>query len=114
MKIPSKPASLSRSESNQKWVLKLYVAGNTPNSISALKNLRAICEEHLKGRFELEIVDILVRPEAAESDQIVAVPALVRKMPEPFKRLIGDLSNPHRLLVSLDIVPLLTKRTGVS
>jgi circadian clock protein KaiB len=83
--------------------LRLYVAGQTPRSISAFTNLKKICDEHLKGRYELEIVDLLQKPQLARGDQILAVPTLVRRLPEPVKKIIGDLSNTERVLVGLDL-----------
>lgn len=83
--------------------LRLYVAGQTPKSITALANLQKICEEHLVGRYRIEVIDILVHPQLAAGDQILAVPTLVRRLPEPLKRIIGNLSNMDRVLVGLDL-----------
>jgi circadian clock protein KaiB len=88
------------------WNLRLYVAGQTPRSMAALANLRNICETHLVGRYSIEVVDLLVNPKLAAGDQILAVPTLVRKLPQPIKKIIGDLSNEERVLVGLDIRPL--------
>jgi circadian clock protein KaiB len=85
--------------------LRLYVAGQTPRSLSAFSNLKKICDEHLKGRYELEIIDLLQKPQLARGDQILAVPTLVRRLPEPVKKIIGDLSNTERVLVGLDLRP---------
>ena len=85
------------------WQLKLYVAGQTAKSIAALDNLRRLCETHLAGRYSIEVVDLLVNPRLAAGDQILAVPTLVRKVPEPIRKIIGDLSNEERVLVGLDI-----------
>ena len=85
--------------------LRLYVAGQTPKSMTALTNLRRYCEEHLKGRYKLEVIDLLVNPQLAEGDQILAIPTLVRKVPEPIRKIIGDLSNEERVLVGLDVRP---------
>lgn len=85
------------------YLLRLYVAGTTPKSVLALKNLREICEEHLEGRYEIEVVDLLETPQLAQGDQILALPTLVRRLPEPIKRIIGDLSNTERVLVGLDL-----------
>jgi circadian clock protein KaiB len=85
--------------------LRLYVAGQTPRSVGAFTNLRRICEEHLNGRYELEIIDLLLQPQLARGDQILAVPTLVRRLPEPVKKIIGDLSDTHRVLVGLDLRP---------
>jgi circadian clock protein KaiB len=83
--------------------LRLYVAGRTPKSVQALTNLKQICEEHLQGRYEIEVVDLLENPQLAKGDQILALPTLVRRLPEPIKKIIGDLSNKERVLVGLDI-----------
>jgi circadian clock protein KaiB len=91
-----------------KWRLRLYVAGNTPNSIAAFANLKAICEKHLGGRYQLEVVDLLENPMLAKGDQIVAIPTLVRRLPHPVKKIIGDLSNRERVLVGLDLKPATT------
>jgi circadian clock protein KaiB len=88
------------------YELRLYVAGNTPKSITALNNLKKYCEEHLKGRYRLEVIDLLVQPQLAEGDQILAIPTLVRKVPVPIRKIIGDLSNEAKVLVGLDIRPL--------
>ncbi len=85
------------------WELRLYIAGKTPRAVRAFNNLRRICEEHLAGRYTIEIVDLLETPTLAKGDQIVAVPTLVRKLPEPVRKIIGDLSNTERVLVGLDI-----------
>jgi circadian clock protein KaiB len=90
----------------QTWELKLYVAGKTPKSITALSNLKKYCEEHLKGKYKIEIVDLLEKPQLAEGDQIFAVPTLVRKVPVPIRKIIGDLSNEEKVLVGLNIVPV--------
>ena len=83
--------------------LRLYVAGQTPKSVLAFTNLKQICEEHLLGRYEIEIIDLLENPQLARGDQILAVPTLVRRLPEPIKKIIGDLSNTERVLVGLDL-----------
>jgi len=85
------------------WQLRLYVAGQTAKSIVAMGNLRRICETHLAGRYSIEVIDLLVTPKLAAGDQILAVPTLVRKLPEPIKKIIGDLSNEDRVLVGLDV-----------
>jgi circadian clock protein KaiB len=83
--------------------LRLYVAGQTPKSILAFTNLKEICEEHLQGRYEIEIIDLVENPQLAAGDQILAVPTVVRRLPEPIKKIIGDLSNTERVLVGLDL-----------
>ena len=95
---------------NETWELRLYVAGQTPKSVTALTNLKKYCEQHLKGRYKLEVVDLLVNPQLAEGDQILAIPTLVRKVPEPIRKIIGDLSNEERVLVGLDVRPVLRKQ----
>jgi circadian clock protein KaiB len=85
------------------WMLRLYVAGMTPRAIAALDNLKKMCEEHLAGRYEIEVIDLLVNPKLAVGDQIIAVPTLVRKLPPPMKKIIGDLANEERVLVGLDL-----------
>ena len=85
------------------WELRLYVAGQTPKSLAALANLKKLCEGHLANRYRIEIIDLLREPQLAEGDQIIAVPTLVRKLPQPIKKIIGDLSNEERALVGLDL-----------
>jgi circadian clock protein KaiB len=85
------------------WNLRLYVAGQTPKSITAFANLKKICEEHLAGKYKIEVIDLLKNPQLAKGDQIIAIPTLVRKLPEPIKKIIGDLANTERVLVGLDI-----------
>jgi circadian clock protein KaiB len=87
------------------WILRLYVAGQTPKSIAAFANLKNICDEHLVGKYRIEIVDLLKNPTLAKGDQILAIPTLVRQLPPPVKKLIGDLANTQRVLVGLDIKP---------
>ena len=92
-------------ESAETWELRLYVAGQTPKSTTALNNLKRYCETHLKGKYRIEVIDLLVKPQLAEGDQIFAVPTLVRKVPEPIRKIIGDLSNEEKVLVGLNIRP---------
>jgi circadian clock protein KaiB len=87
------------------WELRLYVAGQTPKSIAAFANLKRICEEHMEGKYHIEIVDLLKNPTLARGDQILAIPTLVRKLPTPVRKIIGDLSNTERVLVGLDLRP---------
>lgn len=89
----------------EKWELRLYVAGKTTKSVAALKNLNRLCEEHLKGKYVIEVIDLLVHPQLAEGDQIFAIPTLVKKVPEPIRKIIGDLSNEEKVLVGLNIRP---------
>ncbi len=101
---PPKQANAGRSGTRSRtYQLRLYVAGQTVRSLSAFANLRKICEEHLKGRYAIEIIDLLENPRLAQGDQIIAIPTLVRKLPQPIKKIIGDLSNTERVLVGLDI-----------
>lgn len=90
----------------QIWELKLYVAGTTTKSVAAIKNLNKYCEEHLAGKYKIEVIDLLKKPQLAEGDQIFAIPTLVRKVPEPIRKIIGDLSNEEKVLVGLNIVPV--------
>lgn len=87
------------------FVLRLYVAGQTPKSMIAFANLKTICEEHLAGRYKIEVVDLLENPKLARGDQILAIPTLVRKLPEPVRKIIGDLSNTERVLIGLNLLP---------
>jgi circadian clock protein KaiB len=89
----------------KRWNLRLYVAGQTPKSIAALANLRRICDEHMAGQYDVEVIDLMESPHLAQKDQIVAIPTLVRQLPEPLKRIIGDLSNTERVLIGLDLQP---------
>ncbi len=91
------------------WELRLYIAGETAKSMDAFANLQKICEENLKGRYRIEVVDLLKNPQLARGDQIVAIPTLVRKLPPPVKKIIGDLSNAERVLVGLDLRPVAKK-----
>ncbi|ETZ20383.1 KaiB 1 [Pedobacter sp. V48] len=88
----------------QTWELRLYIAGKTPKSVSALSNLKKYCEEHLRGKYKIEVIDLLEKPQLAEGDQIFAVPTLVRKVPVPIRKIIGDLSNEEKVLVGLNII----------
>jgi circadian clock protein KaiB len=90
---------------NEGYNLRLYVAGQTPRSIAAIANLKKICEAHLSGRYDITIIDLMKDPALAQRDQIVAIPTLIRHLPEPLKRIIGDLSNVEKVLVGLDIAP---------
>jgi circadian clock protein KaiB len=108
MKAGSMAAKKSRSKApaaDSAWNLRLYIAGRTPKSITAFENLKKICEEHLKGQYHIEIIDLIKQPQLAKGDQILAVPTLVRLLPEPIKKIIGDLSNTERVLVGLDLRP---------
>ena len=87
------------------WDLKLYVAGQTPKSVAALANLKKFCEEHLQGKYRIEVVDLVENPRLARSDQILAIPTLVRRLPSPIRKIIGDLSSTERVLVGLEVKP---------
>lgn len=93
-------------QKKKQWEMRLYVAGQTPKSLTAFANLKAICEAHLPGLYEIEVIDLLVNPQLAKGDQIIAIPTLVRKLPQPIRKIIGDLSNTERVLVGLDLRPL--------
>lgn len=103
---PKPPKKTKGGDAEKHWQLRLYVAGKTAKSITAFANLKRICEEHLKGLYSIEVVDLMEHPQLAKGDQILALPTLVRKLPEPMKKIIGDLSNTERVLVGLDIKPL--------
>lgn len=98
-----KKKNVSKTHEEKKWNLRLYVAGKTPKSVAAFANLKKICEEHLAGEYSIEIIDLLENPQLARGDQILAIPTLVRKLPEPVRKIIGDLSNTERVLVGLDL-----------
>lgn len=87
------------------WDLRLYVAGHTPKSMAAIANLKKLCEQHLAGKYRIEVVDLVANPQLARTDQILAIPTLVRRLPEPIRKIIGDLSNTERVLVGLDLRP---------
>ena len=91
---------------DKRWELKLYVAGKTEKSVTALSNLKRYCEEHLKGKYKIEVIDLLEKPQLAEGDQIFAIPTLVKKVPEPIRKIIGDLSDEEKVLVGLNIIPV--------
>lgn len=95
-----------------KWDLRLYVAGKTPKSVAAIKNLEKYCETYLKGEYRVEVIDLLVKPQLASGDQILAIPTLVRKVPVPIRKIIGDLSNEEKVLVGLDVRPATQKGGG--
>ena len=103
MKPPADPKPSPANPDDEMWELRLYVAGQTPKSIKAFANLSKICEEKLAGRYKIEVIDLLENPQLAIGHQIFAIPTLVRTMPEPIKKIIGDLSNTERTLVGLDI-----------
>jgi len=102
---PAKRSPRRKGDTTPQWRLRLYVAGSTPKSLTAFANLKEICERHLGGRYSIEIIDLLQNPQLARGDQIIAVPTLVRKLPHPVKKIIGDLSNTERVLVGLELKP---------
>lgn len=93
----------NKSLDTAEWDLRLYVAGQTPKSVAAFANLKKLCEEYLAGKYRIEVIDLLEKPQLAKGDQIFAIPTLVRKLPQPIKKIIGDLSNTQRVLVGLDL-----------
>jgi circadian clock protein KaiB len=97
--------SACESAPERHYELRLYVAGQTPRSVEAFANLKKICEEHLKGRYSIEVIDLLENPKLARGDQILAIPTLVRKLPEPIRKIIGNLSDTERVLIGLDLRP---------
>lgn len=100
---PALSSSSGDGASEKRWELRLYVAGQTPKSVVAFTNLKRLCEEHLAGQYTIEVVDLMKHPQLAEGDQIVAIPTLVRKLPEPVRKIIGDLSSTERVLVGLQL-----------
>ncbi len=103
--IMEKSKATTRSRRKEKtWELRLYVAGQTPKSLAAFANLKKICEEHLKGEYHIEVIDLLKNPQLASGDQILAIPTLVRKLPQPIRKIIGDLSNTEKVLVGLNLL----------
>lgn len=99
-------SSKTAPQKEYKWELRLYIAGNTSKSVMALRNLKRYCEENLKDQYKIEVIDLLIHPQLAAGDQILAVPTLVRKVPVPIRKIIGDLSNEEKVLVGLNIRPL--------
>jgi circadian clock protein KaiB len=102
---PLKHSSAAGQEASVEWDLRLYIAGRTPRCVAAFTNLQKLCEEHLAGQYRIEVIDLLENTQLAKGDQILAIPTLVRKLPEPIKKIIGDLSNTERVLVGLDLRP---------
>jgi len=104
---PSYPRSSQQDgDDGERWNLRLYVAGETPKCVQAFQHLKQICEEHLEGRYSIEVIDLLKNPTLAQVDQIIAIPKLVRKLPPPVKKIIGDLTNTERVVVGLNLVPI--------
>ncbi|MGC4072811.1 MAG: circadian clock KaiB family protein [Nibricoccus sp.] len=113
---PTRPAKSAKAAPKKatidEWNLRLYVAGQTPKSLSAFANLKKLCEEHLAGRHRIEVIDLTKQPHLAQNDQIVALPTLVRKLPEPIKRVIGDLSNVERVMIGMDLSPATSNKAA--
>jgi len=103
VKRPKAPRRPERKPSVKEWTLRLYIAGTTQKALAALSNLKAICEEHLKDKYSIEVIDLLKNPQLGEGDQILATPTLVRTLPKPIKKIIGNLANSERVLVGLDL-----------
>ncbi len=103
--LPQKRARTPKKPERATYLLRLYVAGQTPRCVTAFANLKKICEEHMAGQYQIEVVDLLLNPQLAAGDQILAIPTLVRKLPEPVRKIIGDLSNTERVLVGLNVQP---------
>ncbi len=103
MNMPTEPSKAMAA--TEKWELRLYTAGQTPKSLTAFANLKRLCEEHLKGRYSIEVIDLTRNPQLAAGDQIVAIPTLVRRLPEPLRRIVGDLRDTERTLVGLQLRP---------
>lgn len=105
-------AIASAAESHQRYVLRLYVTGSTPRSARAIQNIRAICEKHLHGRYDLEVIDIHQQPVLARGEQIIAAPTLIKKLPAPLRKVVGDLSDSDRVLMGLDLRPMPEEEPG--
>ena len=103
--VPPVDAAYTAADVPETWELRLYVAGKSPKSVAAFSNLKRLCDEHLAGRYHIEVVDLLQNPQLAAGDQIVAIPTLIRKLPEPLRRIVGDLSDAERTLVGLQLRP---------
>ena len=103
-------ASTEVHDEMERWELRLYIAGQTPKSVTAIVNLNRLCEEYLAGRYQLEVIDLIQNPKLAAGDQIIAIPTLVRRLPEPLRRIVGDLSNTERTLVGLQLLPAISDK----
>jgi len=104
----------AKSEPSDFWRLRLYIAGQTTNSITAITNLKKICEDQLQGRYRIEVIDLLEKPQLAKGDQIIAIPTLVRRLPPPVKKIIGNLSKTESVMVGLDLQPMAKVRTPIA
>ena len=109
-RVASNQSSRPDSNSDERWNLRLYVAGETPKCVQAFEHLKRICEEHLQGRYAIEVIDLLKNPTLASGDQIIAIPTLVRQLPPPVKKIIGDLTNTERVVVGLNLVPVVQEK----
>jgi circadian clock protein KaiB len=107
MKKTSAKKPPAKTSQNDFFILRLYIAGQTPNSITAIANLKRICEDKLQGKYRIEVIDLLVKPQLAKGDQIIAIPTLVRRLPPPVKKIIGNLSKTESVIVGLDLQPAL-------
>ena len=101
--LPRRKAAKDGKNGKDEFELRLYVAGQTPKSLAAVTNLKKLCDEHLAGRYRIEVIDLMQKPQLAQGDQIVAIPTLVRRLPAPLKKIIGDLSNTERVLIGLQL-----------
>jgi len=101
-----RPMEFDGDGQTERWNLRLYVAGETPKCVQAFQHLKRICEEHLQGRYSIEVIDLLKNPTLAQGDQIIAIPTLVRQLPPPVKKIIGDLTNTERVVVGLNLIPI--------
>jgi len=113
-KLGQRPASKAHKTNTELVTLRLYVAGQTPKSLSAIANLKRICEQHMITKYRIDVIDLMANPQLAASDQILAIPTLVRKLPEPVRKIIGDLSSTQRVLIALDIPQELGGRNAIS
>jgi circadian clock protein KaiB len=109
IRLTSNRSSKPDLDSPERWNLRLYVAGETPKCVQAFEHLKRICEEHLQGRYSIEVIDLLKNPTLASGDQIIAIPTLVRQLPPPVKKIIGDLTNTERVIVGLNLVPVVAQ-----
>ena len=112
-KTVRRPAAKSPTKTEELLILRLYVAGQTPKSLTAIANLKRICQQHMTIKYHIDVIDLMANPQLAAADQILAIPTLVRKLPEPVRKIIGDLSSTHRVLVALDVPGSLEASNGV-
>jgi circadian clock protein KaiB len=110
VRVATSRSSKPDSDGEERWNLRLYVAGETPKCVQAFEHLKRICEEHLQGRYAIEVIDLLKNPTLASGDQIIAIPTLVRQLPPPVKKIIGDLTNTERVVVGLNLVPIVEEK----